>query len=181
MLTLQVPSLFINFAVLVLSLLLAGVLWYDHLLIISFELSSYLLTLCNKETDMGVSAQHGLEVFGTVTSRLTKLWHSCQFQKGCLAHRIDVLNTAKRMKWQCPCYIALKILLNQLLLLSIIHGNLISLSYMPKGCSRCPKVHDGSRRKNWASWIESRGSSASWIHSWRGSHKVEFDFHGLKL
>jgi predicted small secreted protein len=73
MLTQQVPSLFINFAVLVLSLLLAGVLWYDDLLIISFELLSYLLTLCNKETDMGVGAQHGLELFGTMTSRLTKL------------------------------------------------------------------------------------------------------------
>lgn len=184
MLTQQVPSLFINFAVLVLSLLLAGVLWYDDLLIISFELLSYLLGFSlyvTRKLTWVLVPNMDLSYLAQWLRGLLNCDTGVSSRKGVQYMHIDVLNTAKKLKWQCPCYIALKILVNQLLLPSIILENLISLSYMAKDFTRRPEVHVGSWRKSWASWLECRGSSASWIHNCRGSHEVEFDFHGLKL
>ena len=85
----------------------------------------------------------------------------------------------------------LNIVLNQVLFTSVVHEKdydssrmlsiSFSLSHMPEGFTRCPKVHDGDWRESRASWLKFGGSSASWIHSCRGSHKVEFHIDGLNF
>jgi hypothetical protein len=44
----------------------------------------------------------------------------------------------------------------------------ISCCYINEGFTRCSKVHDGGRRKSWASWPKFSGTYSTWIQHWRG-------------
>ena len=52
---------------------------------------------------------------------------------------------------------------------------------MYQGDARCPKVHDGFRRKNRASWFESGGPSTSWFHFHWGLFSSKVCFNEVNL